>query len=39
MVLTVPKLAEFPIADTNEHEVNVHEELGIVKYCEMDAAG
>jgi hypothetical protein len=39
MVLTLPKLEELPIADTKEHEVNVHAELGIVKYCEIDTAG
>ena len=39
MVLTIPKLTEFPIADTEEHEVNVHIVPGIVKYCKMDSAG
>ena len=39
MALTLPKLAELPIADTKEHEVNVHIVLGTVKYCEMDTAG
>ena len=36
IVLTVPQLVEFTITDTNEHELNVQVEIGIVKYYEID---